>query len=211
MAAMGGNLNEASLGIILLCLVITGLGLPFPEIMFIAAAGVVSERSGLSVVYPIVSCSIAVLLGDLALFYLARTLGPAAVRRRPLRWLLPPRIRPRIEALFTRHGSMAIFVARHLAGVRAATYALAGMHRMRLAQFVLWDVLAILVSVPVFASLGFYFSTRLDQLEGHIQHAHGAIAALVAVCAVAYLGYYWLRRRRERAGEARDRTDSRDT
>ncbi len=210
MAAMGGNLNEASLGIILLCLVITGLGLPFPEIMFIAAAGVVSERSGLSVVYPIVSCSIAVLLGDLALFYLARTLGPAAVRRRPLRWLLPPRIRPRIEALFTRHGSMAIFVARHLAGVRAATYALAGMHRMRLAQFVLWDVLAILVSVPVFASLGFYFSTRLDQLEGHIQHAHGAIAALVAVCAVAYLGYYWLRRRRERAGEARDRTDSRD-
>ena len=210
MATLDGNLNEASLGIILLCLVITGLGLPFPEIMFIAAAGVVSERGGLSVAFPIVSCSIAVLLGDLGLFYLARFLGPAAVRRRPLRWLLPPRIRPRIDALFARHGSMAIFVARHLAGVRAATYALAGMHRMRLAQFVLWDVLAILVSVPVFASLGFYFSTRVDELEGHIQHAHGVIAALVAVCLVAYLAHYWLRRRRERASEARDETDGRD-
>src|SRR5512143_2309811 len=100
MGTLGGNLNEASLGIILVCLVITGLGLPFPEIMFIAAAGVVSERSGLSVVFPIVSCSIAVLLGDLGLFYMARFLGPAAVRRRPLRWLLPARIRPRIDALF---------------------------------------------------------------------------------------------------------------
>jgi membrane protein DedA with SNARE-associated domain len=205
MATLGGNLNEASLGIILLCLVITGLGLPFPEIMFIAAAGVVSERSGLSVAFPIVSCSIAVLLGDLALFYLARYLGPAAVRRRPLRWLLPPKIRPRIDALFARHGSMAIFVARHLAGVRAATYALAGMHRMRLAQFVVWDVLAILVSVPVFASLGFYFSTRVDQLEGHIHHAHLVIAAVVAACLLAYLVHYWLRKRRER--EARSHRD----
>jgi membrane protein DedA with SNARE-associated domain len=210
MATLGGNPNEASLGIILLCLVITGLGLPFPEIMFIAAAGVVSERSGLSVAFPIVSCSIAVLLGDLALFYLARYLGPAAVRRRPLRWVLPPKIRPRIDALFARHGSMAIFVARHLAGVRAATYALAGMHRMPLAQFVIWDVLAILVSVPVFASLGFYFSTRVDELEEHIQHAHGVIAAVVGVCVLGYLAHYWLRKRRERANEARGGADGGD-
>jgi membrane protein DedA with SNARE-associated domain len=207
MPTMGGNLHEASLGLILLGLVITGLGLPLPEIMFIVAAGVVSERSGLSVAFPIVSCSIAVLLGDLALFYLARYLGPPAFRRRPLRWLLPPRIKPRIDALFSRHGSMAIFVARHLAGVRAATYALAGMHRMPLGQFVLWDVLAILVSVPVFAVLGFFFSTRMEQLEGHIHHAHYVMTALVAACVLGYLVVHWLRRRRERTDEARSGAD----
>jgi membrane protein DedA with SNARE-associated domain len=194
------ELFHRPLGMILLGLAVTQLGLPLPETVFIVAAGVVSERDGLPVALPIVACSVAVLLGDLALFFLARYLGPPAFRRRPLRWLLPSPALPRIDALFARHGSMAIFVARFVSGVRAATFVLAGMRGVRVARFVIWDGLAVLVTVPVFALLGFYFSARLDELALQIRHANYAIVALL----LGVLVTYWLATmlRRRRAGTA---------
>ncbi|MFC1642214.1 DedA family protein [Myxococcota bacterium] len=203
------DLAHASLALILFGLAITGLGLPIPEMVFILAAGVVSQRTGLSIVFPVAGCSLAVLVGDLALFYLARLLGPPAFRHRPLRWILPHRIRPRIDSLFARHGSMAIFVARHLTGVRAATYALAGMHGVPVGKFVLWDSLAISVSVPIYAVFGYMFSTRLDELEGQIRKAHYVVAGAVVVVAVGYAARTWLHRARN-SGQPPDQ-DERST
>jgi membrane protein DedA with SNARE-associated domain len=196
-----GQLSETPLGLILLGLAITELGLPVPETVFVVAAGVISERDALPVALPIVACSVAVLLGDLALFFLARYLGPPAFRHRPLRWLLPPPALPRIDALFARHGAMAIFVARFLSGVRAATFVLAGMRGMRVGRFVVWDGLAVLVTVPVFAVLGFYCSARVDELKLRIQHANYAIAAVLLGVLLAYWLVIILRRRHHTAAK----------
>jgi membrane protein DedA with SNARE-associated domain len=194
------ELARTPLALVLAGLAITELGLPVPETVFIVAAGVVSERDHLPVVLPIVTCSVAVLLGDLALFGLARHLGPPAFRHRPLRWLLPPSALPRIDALFARHGSMAIFVARFLSGVRAATFVLAGMRGMRVVRFLVWDGLAVLVTVPVFAVLGFYCSARVDELRLRIQHANYAILGLLLGVLLAYwLVVVWRRRRQTAA------------
>jgi membrane protein DedA with SNARE-associated domain len=191
------ELARAPLGLVLLGLAITELGLPVPETVFIVAAGVISERDGLSVAVPILTCSVAVLVGDLVLFVLARRFGPPAFRHRPLRWLLPPRALPRIDALFARHGAMTIFVARFLSGVRAATFVLAGMRGMRVVRFLVWDGLAVLATVPVFAVLGFYFSARVDELKLRIQHANYAVAALLIGVLLAYWLVVVLRRRRQ--------------
>jgi membrane protein DedA with SNARE-associated domain len=196
-----GQLTETPLWLVLLGLAITELGLPVPETVFIVAAGVISERDGLSVVLPIVACSVAVLLGDLALLLLARYLGPPAFRHRPLRWLLPPSALPRIDALFARHGSMAIFVARFLSGVRAATFVLAGTRGMRVGRFLVWDGLAVLVTVPVFAVLGFYCSARVDDLKLGIRHANYAILGLLLGVVFAYWLVVILRRRRQTAAK----------
>ncbi len=190
------KIPATSLGLVLLGLAVTQLGLPLPEPVLIVAAGVLSEREGLPVALPIVACSLAVLVGDLALFFLSRYLGPPAFRRRPLRWLLPPAALPRIDALFERHGSMAIFVARFLTGVRVATFVLAGMRGVRVARFVVWDGLAVLVTVPVFAVLGFYGSASADELSLRIRHANYAIVALLLGVVAAYWLVVILRRRR---------------
>jgi membrane protein DedA with SNARE-associated domain len=191
------ELARAPLGLVLLGLAITELGLPVPETVFIVAAGVISERDGLSVAVPILTCSVAVLVGDLVLFVLARRIGPPAFRHRALRWLLPPRALPRIDALFARHGSMTIFVARFLSGVRAATFVLAGMRGMRVARFLVWDGVAVLATVPVFAALGFYCSARVDVLTLRIQHANYAVAALLIGVLLAYWLVVVVRRRRQ--------------
>jgi membrane protein DedA with SNARE-associated domain len=91
---------------------------------------------------------------------------------------------------------MAIFVARFLTGVRVATFVLAGTRGVRVGRFVMWDGLAVLATVPVFAVLGFYCSARADELRLRIWHANYAIVALLLGVLVAYWLVTVLRRRR---------------
>ena len=198
MQSLGGSLSELSLWLILAGLALTQLGIPVPETVFEVAAGIVAQRGGLQVAIPVVTCCIAVLVGDLMLFYLARLFGTRAFERRPLRWLLPPRALPRIDALFAKHGSLTIFVARFINGVRAAAFVLAGMRRMPLRQFIIWDGAAILVTVPPFAAIGFLFADNVCALQAHAQRMNLYLLTGLGVAIAGYVTFAWVRWRRQR-------------
>ncbi len=195
---LGALLYQLPLALVLFGLLLSELGLPVPETVFIVTAGVMGAAHDLSPVVPIAGATAAVFAGDLALFGLARYFGPPAFRHRPLSWFLPTRLLPRIDALFARHGAMAIFVARHLFGIRGPTFVLAGMRRMPIGRFLLWDALAVLINVPVFAGLGFFFGTRLDELELHTRQTEHVILGMLVTVLVGYLVLVSWRRRRER-------------
>ncbi len=199
MSDLGGYLSDTSLGLILLGLALSELGLPLPEPAFVIAAGVVSQRAGLALYVPIGCSCLAVLLGDLLLYALARVIGPGVLARRPLCWLVSVRVQPRIDALFERHGSMTIFVARFITGVRLAAFVLAGMRKTSLWRFVLWDGLAILLTVPIFAALGFIFATSAEALEQHVTQTNYFILAALVLAVAGYVAVVVLRRRGKRA------------
>lgn len=199
MHELESSLNQASLGLILVVLCLTQLGLPIPETPFIVAAGVVAQRAGHGVMWPIAACCTAVLLGDWALYRLASKFGHAAFRRAPLCWMLPRSAQPRIETLFEKHGALTIFVARFISGVRAIVFILAGMRHIAVWRFLLWDGLAVAVTVPIFAALGFAFADSVTLLEAHVVTTQ---RILIGACALAIAGYglsfvFATRRKRE--------------
>lgn len=199
MSHLGSYLNQVSLWLILLGLTLTELGLPLPETVFVVATGVAAQQRGLGIVVAVASSCLAVLLGDILLYQLARRYGAPAFKRWPLCLVLPTRVLPRIDALIERHGAMAVFVARFLTGVRGAMFVLVGMRRMPFSRFLLWDGLAVLVTVPVFAVLGFVCATNVPLLEAHVDRANGYMLALLAAVVLAYgvlLALRWNRARR---------------
>jgi len=198
MQSLGSFLSDLSLWLILAGLALTQLGVPVPETVFIVAAGIVSQHSGLPLLVPAVACCVAVLVGDLMLFYLARAFGARAFERRSLRWLLPPRALPRIDALFAKHGSMTIFVARFISGVRAATFVLAGMRRMPLRQFLIWDGAAVLVTVPPFAVIGFVFANSMRTLQACVERANLYLLVGLVLAVGGYVAFVVVRLRRNR-------------
>ena len=195
MSDLGSYLSDTPLGLILLGLALSELGLPLPEPAFVLAAGVVSQRGGLALYVPIGGSCLAVLLGDLLLYALARIIGPSVLTRKPLCWLVRVGVQPRIDALFERHGSMTIFVARFITGVRLAAFVLAGMRKMSMWRFVLWDGLAILLTVPIFAALGFIFATSAEALEEHVKQANYLILAALVLAVAGYVAVVVLQRR----------------
>ncbi len=195
MQSLGSFLSELSLWLILAGLALTQLGFPVPETVFIVAAGIVSQRSGLPMLVPIFACSIAVIVGDLALYWLARAFGNRAFESRYLRWVLPKRLLPRIDAMFEKHGLMSIFVARFISGLRAATFVLAGMRNLPLRQFVMWDSAAIIVTVPPFAVIGYLFANSVNALQSHVERMNWVLLLGLVLALASYFAVLMWRRR----------------
>jgi membrane protein DedA with SNARE-associated domain len=185
--------------------VIGGLGLPLPEDVALLATGVLIEREAIGPVLAVTLVMIAVLGGDAMLFFLARRLGPAAYDRRVIRRVLPPARRARIEQAYTRYGGRLVFLARHVAGLRAAVFAMAGIHGMRPARFLAWDALAACISIPVMIGLGYVGSTHVDLVREGLADAHHYALLALALAGIGYLTWRHvsrLRGRRPRASHA---------
>jgi len=178
-------LQHGSLVIVFAWLVVGGLGLPLPEDLALLAAGALIERGAASPVATFVLVMVGVLGGDAVLFFGARKLGPSALARRPLASLLPPERRARLEQAYRRHGGLFVLVARNVAGLRAAAFAMAGIVGMRPRRFLAWDATAACLGVPIFLWLGYFGAHHIDTVRAGIAAVqHGLLAAALAGVAI---------------------------
>lgn len=189
---------HGSMVLVLVWLVLGGLGIPLPEDAALLATGVLIYHQSVPAVVAIGLALAGVLAGDVILFRIAQRLGPAAYERPLFRRLLPPERRRRIEAAYDRQGGRIVFLARHVVGVRAATFALAAIHGMRLRRFVAWDALAASISVPIVIGLGYVGAKHIDRVRAGIAAFEHYLVLAVSIVAVGYLVIREVRRRRRR-------------
>jgi membrane protein DedA with SNARE-associated domain len=189
-------LLQGSILLVFLWLVAGGIGLPIPEDVAVISAGVLAHRGVLpwEIVLPIVIAG--VLIGDSLLFFLARRLGPKAFERPFIAKLVTPARRARFDDLYRRHGGRLVFLARHVAGLRGAVFALAGINGMAPRRFLFWDALAACISVPLTFALGYFASSHLDRVRHGMARAEHWILLVVAVAALGF--FAWRNRERLR-------------
>ena len=182
-------LQAGSLPIIVAALLAAGLGVPIPEDPVLLAAGVIAHRTWLPWWVVLPTAYVSAILADCMLFLLARHFGHALLTVPPLRWLLTPARRASVSALFAKRGARAVFVGRHLAGARALVFVFAGIQKMPLRQFLVWDSLAGLITIPVIFSLGFLLSAHVAAVQEGLARVEHWAAATVAVTGLAYWMY----------------------
>lgn len=175
-------------------MIIAGLGVPIPEDFMLLAAGVLVHRGEVSFPGALIACAIGVFVGDTTIFLLARRLGPAALTRAPFKWLITPERHVKIEQMFARYGNVIVFMARHMAGLRAPTFAMAGMHGMRISRFWLWDGLGLCVSAPVVIGIGYWLADNLDRARVLLKRFEFVVIAALVVGGLALVVWRKLRR-----------------
>ena len=180
--------------IVVLMLVVAGLGLPIPEDIMLLAAGVLVQRGEVTYVTALAACAFGVIVGDTTIFLMARRLGPAALKRRPLRWLITPSRHEKIEELFAKHGNVIVFMGRHMAGLRAPIFAMAGIHKLKLRQFWLWDGLGLCVSAPVVIGVGYLLADNLDKAKRYMKNFEMVLMVGLAVALIAFIVWRKFRR-----------------
>jgi membrane protein DedA with SNARE-associated domain len=184
---MSDALLHGSMAVVFAWLLVGGLGLPLPEDAALLAAGVLIERGATN---PYLACALVlfgVMLGDSILFFAARRLGPRAYDRKLIQRVLPPERRAKIERAYERYGGRLVFFARHVAGLRAAVFAMAGIHGMRPRRFLLWDGAAACISIPFVMSLGYFGAKHIDKMRADIAAAHHYILLAVAIAVLAFI------------------------
>jgi membrane protein DedA with SNARE-associated domain len=162
------------------------MGLPVPEDLALLTGGFLIHRGITQYPTTLAVSFIGVVAGDNSLFFIGRRFGA-----RMLLYLgsVRPHIVPRIERLkrfMDRHGHMAIFYARFLAGVRAPVYIVAGSAGVAPRRFVVYDALGAVISVPIAVSIGYFFGDQIDLAITYLGGFDRLLLLAIAACAVFY-------------------------
>jgi membrane protein DedA with SNARE-associated domain len=191
---MGELLSHGSIYLVVLALIVAGLGVPVPEDIMLLVAGMLVHRGVVSYPEALAWCAVGVFIGDTTIFLLAKRLGPAALERAPLKWLITPQRKEKIEEMFVRYGNVIVFMARHMAGLRAPTFAMAGLHGMPLSRFWLWDGLGLCVSAPVVIGIGWWLADNVDEAKRYLQRFEVIVLLAIGAALVAF--FVWRKFRR---------------
>jgi len=141
---------------ILLLLILGGIGLPFPEDLTLVLAGQIALSENLNLSILILICFLGVVSADLFLFHNGKKYGRAVITRRFVRRIYTPKRRVQVKRGFHKMGDWIVFVARFVGGFRAPVFIMAGILKMKYRRFMLFDICAAALSVPLFV-LGSYY------------------------------------------------------
>jgi membrane-associated protein len=181
-----------------LALLAESVGLPVPgELTLLLASFLAYQEHQLHLGWIIVVATCSTTLGGDLGYAVGHYGGRPLLDRYQNFFQIPPSMMKRGERMFARYGAAAIFFARFVFGVRIFAGPLAGVLRMRLRAFALYNFLGAVVWVTFIASAGYLFGQHWRTLLQTMQRFNIAVL-IVAVGVVLFL--WWRYRRRPPRG-----------
>ncbi|MBA5873879.1 MAG: sulfurtransferase [Nitrospira sp. CR1.2] len=165
------------------------LGVPFPALPLLVAAGVLVGTGHLSWPGALVAALLATLLADVIWFLAGRWRG------RPVLTLLcrialePDACVRRTEDVFRRHGVQSLLVAKFIPGLSTIAPPLAGIIGLSLPLFLLYDALGAAVWAGSGLGFGLIFSGQVEQALAYWEQAVPALLLATMTLLPAYIGW----------------------
>lgn len=172
------------------------IGLPVPAIPLLLAAGVLAGSGRMDLALAVGLAVIAALVADLFWYYLGRYRGSRVLRLLCRISLEPDSCVRRTEDVFARHGAQSLLVAKFVPGLNTAAPPLAGIFRMPVSRFMLFDGLGAFLWVATFTGLGYMLSDQLEHIAAYsLRWGSWLLVALVGSLA-AYILWKYVQRQR---------------
>ncbi len=125
---------------VFLLIALESLGVPLPGEVTLLAAAIYASTGKLEIQWVIVTAAVGSSLGGIAGYAVGRTAGRAAVLRFGRYVFLSPDHLARAERFFARRGDLAVLIGRFVAFLRVFAALLAGINRMPVLRFVLFNI-----------------------------------------------------------------------
>jgi membrane protein DedA with SNARE-associated domain len=174
-------------------LLLENAGVPVPgETILLLASFLAYSEHELQLPWIIVVATIAATVGDNLGFALGYYGGRPVLARYQTLFRIQDATIARGERLFARYGSVTIFFARFVFGLRIIAGPLAGVLRMPWRKFGIFNFLGAGLWVTVISGAGYLFGQHFHRLERDIKRFDLAVAIVVLLG----LGLLWWRNRR---------------
>jgi membrane protein DedA with SNARE-associated domain len=157
------------------------IGLPLPAIPILLAAGVLVGQGVLNPLSALVITVVASVLADLIWFYLGRRGGEGLWRFLRKFSLGDSASIEKTKGLFAEHGMAAVTGAKFVPWLGCLVPPLAGMFRIGVGRFLVFDTLGSVLYAIVFLALGYLFDGQLNALLEFVSHFGTVSAALISL------------------------------
>jgi membrane protein DedA with SNARE-associated domain len=172
------------------------VGLPLPASLAILTAGAVAAYGKLHL-YSVFGVSfLAILAGDLVLYFTGRVSGWALLGFLCRLSANPETCILRSAEYFYRRGKQTLLFAKFIPGINAMSPPLAGSMKMRLGDFLQYDALGTAFYVGAYAAGGYVFSDALRAITRGVRSAGSAAEVVLSIGLAAYIVYrVWIYRK----------------
>jgi membrane protein DedA with SNARE-associated domain/rhodanese-related sulfurtransferase len=169
-------------------------GLPIPAVPVLLAAGGLAGAGNMSLPAAIGLALVACLLGDLLWYYLGRYRGARVLGLLCRISLEPDYCVRRTENFFIRYGTKSLVIAKYIPGLSTVTPALAGLFKISVGQFLLYNGLGALLWTMAFILPGYLFSNQLEYLAEQAARFGSSLVVLVVAALALYILYKYVNR-----------------
>jgi membrane protein DedA with SNARE-associated domain len=172
-ASISGISPEVAILTIFILLFLAGCGLPLPEDIPLTFAGIFLGLPNFQLAFGgfwgavavvALACYTSILTGDLVAYTLGKKYGKSIAKVPPFSWAMTEKRMARLDRWFGKFGNATVFFGRMVAGVRFVTFVMAGVARMPMSRFIMFDSLAALITVPAWIVLGYVVGTHFKQI-----------------------------------------------
>lgn len=132
-----------------------------------------------------------VLASDITIYLLAR--GGNKLVKNAYNKVFASQVESRMDWI-KKHMNKVVFFSRFLIQLRFLGPFLAGHLKIPFRQFIVWDILALLIYIPLYLSLGWYFRSRIDSILGGISVVKNIIISVIIIVLLVLL-IRWLKKK----------------
>lgn len=174
------------LGLFLL-LILGGIGLPFPEDAtlilcgFLISSNVVKPLPALLIVYT------GLLTADFSLYIIGKRYGRMVVTHKRFHKIISPERLSGLETKFNKRGVIVILIGRHLVGLRAQIFLVAGVVRMSVLKFLLADGISAIFTMAIMIGAGYIGGNSLQVIKRDITRIEHLGILVVVIGLAIYL------------------------
>ena len=172
------------------------VGLPLPAALALLTAGAVAAYGQLHFHFVFLSGLLAMLCGDLVLYFTGRYSGWALLGLLCRLSASPETCILRSAEYFYRRGKQTLLFAKFIPGINTMSPPLAGSMRMRLQQFLAFDAVGAALYIGAYALAGYIFSDALRAITRGLRSAGFAAEVILGIGLVVYVIYrIWIYRK----------------
>jgi membrane-associated protein len=189
---------------IFVVVVLGNVGLPVPEESVLALAGYLVHEGKLRLTLTLAVGVLSAAIGDNVGYWVGRRMGRPAIERYGHRIGITQTRMDTIARFVDRYGTLGVFGARFLPGIRVLAGPLAGAGGLPAGSFVVANLLGALCYVPYAVGIGYALAYGLGPWLDRAEHVLGKVehVAVVVIVAGACLALVWRAIRARRARDA---------
>ncbi len=177
---------------IFVLLILGEIGFPFPEDAtlilsgFLTAHGVTKPLPAFSVLY------LGLLITDFSLYLVGKKYGRSVVEHKRFHKIISSDRLSKLEVKFKKWGGLVVFLGRHVWGLRAQIFLVAGVMKMSATKFLVADGISALFSIALWGGIGYLGGNSLQVLKKDVTRIeHIAVVVLVILLACGIFFWYF--------------------
>jgi len=170
--------------LIAFCDALVVVGLVVPALPCLIAVGTPVGLGHINGPYAVACAASGAFIGDGLSYWVGRRWGPQLRQRWPFSRM--PKLLDNGEAMFRRHGTKSIFIARFVGAVRPFVPAIAGMLQMQIRRYAVPSALASILWAVAFLAPGWLLGASYDAVAAVADRLALVLAALVAAIGLAW-------------------------